>query len=693
MPFGQWLHPPRRPLASFLAITLTLAGALGWLSWRVLQQDERQRRQERLDQAVDVVAATLDTRLAEVGRQIGSLAMLPDAALGEAALRYVGDLAGDGLVVVISDRGVEAFPRARLLYDPVRPLPPEPGDAPFAAGEALEFQKKDYAAAGDLYRKVSGSTDAAERAGALLRLARVLRAGGRAEAALPAYDRLAAIDTVLVGGVPAGLVARHARCATLGELHHVAELQREAERLEADLSAGRWRLSRAAYRFYAEETGRWLARPSAAERDPQVRTRVALADGVDALWRDWQRSPSSSAAPTSAVTQPVETRRAPADSGAQGVFVHRTLWIDDHPLLIVAWTRPGRVVALVGGAQTVDQELLQAVQPIADRQGISITLMDADGHAVSGRAPASPAERSVRAPAETHLPWTVYVTPATGMAANPGGSSRRRLALAVVAIVGVLVLVGSYFTARAASRELEVARLQSSFVAAVSHEFRTPLASLRQLSELLIENRVTGDTQRVEYYRRIDRETGRLQRLVEDLLDFGRMEAGAREYRLAPLDPGALVRGVVDEFAPQASERGCRIDLTVAAPLPGIRADREALGRAIWNLLDNAVKYSPGRDRAWVDVDTDGGTVAIAVRDEGLGIPAEEQRAVFNKFVRAAGTHAAAVPGAGLGLAMVQHIVRAHGGQVRLESEVGRGSTFTIVLPAAAAGHERQQAG
>ncbi len=243
------------------------------------------------------------------------------------------------------------------------------------------------------------------------------------------------------------------------------------------------------------------------------------------------------------------------------------------------------------------------------------------------------------------------------------------------------MLVGTYFITRSINKELEIRQLQSDFVSAVSHEFRTPLASLRQLSELLADGRVPSEERRLAYYTGLRRETERLQRLVESLLEFGRMEAGARQYRFESMDPAALVHRVAEEFAQHLADDGYRIDAEAERSLPPIRVDPEAISRALWNLLDNAVKYSPGQRVVRVEATRLDDRVAISVRDRGLGISPNEQRQIFNKFVRAESAKAAGIPGTGLGLAMVQHIVRAHGGEISVESQVGVGSTFTILLP------------
>ena len=196
----------------------------------------------------------------------------------------------------------------------------------------------------------------------------------------------------------------------------------------------------------------------------------------------------------------------------------------------------------------------------------------------------------------------------------------------------LLLLGGSaYFTLRGVTRELAVARLQSDFVAAVSHEFRTPLASLRHLSDMLSKGRVSDAEQRQHCYEFLSRESERLEKLVEGLLDFGRLEAGAHRYRFERLDITDLVRELVGQFQENMTPRGYRIELSVEMQSASVLADREALSRAIWNLLDNAVKYSPGSDTIWVVLAPEGDSAVIRVRDRGLGIPLSEQKEIFRK--------------------------------------------------------------
>ena len=316
------------------------------------------------------------------------------------------------------------------------------------------------------------------------------------------------------------------------------------------------------------------------------------------------------------------------------------------------------------------------------------------------RTVARPDVVATRPAADTGLPWTVIATmPAE--ADLDGLAARERSLLAGLAAVLILAAAGAFLVVRARRQEIALSRLQSDFVSAVSHEFRTPLTALGQFNELLAEgdaSRSEGDELPAEtrrlYHQAQARATERLRRLVESLLDFGRMEAGRRPYTFQPVDAGALVRDTVDEFraglsGPGPAGRGFDVRCEIEAGDHPIQADADALSRAIWNLLDNAVKYSGEQREVHITMRRtppagapSAPEVAIAVRDAGIGIPRREQAHVFQKFFRGEGATAARIKGTGIGLAMAQHFVSAHGGRIVVESEPGRGSTFTILLPA-----------
>jgi signal transduction histidine kinase len=260
-------------------------------------------------------------------------------------------------------------------------------------------------------------------------------------------------------------------------------------------------------------------------------------------------------------------------------------------------------------------------------------------------------------------------------------ASQRFLLLGILVMV-LFLIFGTYFIARAIRREAETLRMQSAFVSAVSHEFRSPLTSLRQMSEILALGRVPSEERRQLYYETLVGETTRLQRLIESLLNFGKMEAGARRYHFETLDATVLVRRVASEFEPHIAGLGRRIELQGTPSRCMIEADPDAICVALRNLLDNALKYSPDHPVVWVEWGVRNEHVAIAVRDQGPGIADSEKKAIFRKFVRGSAAAATRASGSGVGLAMVRYIVEAHGGDITVASEPGQGSTFTLFLPA-----------
>ena len=662
MSLSLWFRTPRYLLTLFLAIMLVLAASLSWLSWRLLKQDralESQRIQERLDNAADLIAASLLHKFSDSRDQFTSLLALSDSDLAARASQLAGQGAGTALIVVFRPHSVDAYPPVGLLYYPVLPTAKEPSASVFEAGEVAEFQQKDFAKAITVFRELSHSKDPAIRAGALLRLGRNFRKAQQSRAALDIYAELDQMGATPVGGLPAELIARHSRFTLLDELKRTTEVKREAGLLYADLHNGRWKLDRGPYRFYTQETSRWYT------PDPELQTHeqdgIPTATAVELLWEAWQR-----------------IRR-----GEDIAAGHRSVWILGRPVLLVWQTRSDRLVALVAGERYLEQQWLSALQPLMGRQSVRLALTDAEGHPLLAQFSTTSTRQAIRSSAETQLPWTLRVLSQDPQAELTQEMNRRRLLLLAFALLFAFVLGGSYFIARAVTRELEVVRLQSDFVSAVSHEFRTPLASLCQLSEMLTDGRVPSETRRQEYYEGLRRASERLYRLVETLLDFGRMQAGAQQYRFELLEMGSFFRGVVEDFAREAGERGYRVDLAEHPHLPQVQADREALARALWNLLDNAVKYSPQNKTVWAKATCENGRVAISVSDKGLGIAPHEQKRIFKKFVRAASAEVAGARGTGLGLTMVEHIVAAHGGQVHVDSEAGVGSTFTILLPSA----------
>ena len=269
-----------------------------------------------------------------------------------------------------------------------------------------------------------------------------------------------------------------------------------------------------------------------------------------------------------------------------------------------------------------------------------------------------------------------YITPEQWARANFGVN----LSLAVF-IAGVL-LSGIVMALRMASRELKLSEMKSDFVSNVSHELRTPLSSIRVFAEFLKHGRAQSADKVKEYGEYIENESRRLTQLINNILDFSKIESGHKTYRMEPTDLAEVVGDVIQVFQVRSSHAGFRISFRAPQNrLPAVRIDSTAIAQAVHNLLDNAVKYSGEARDIEVGVRRQGPSAVVWVRDHGIGIDRDEQSKVFERFHRVGSSLVHDVKGSGLGLSIVNHVVRAHRGKVTLESEPGRGSTFSIWLP------------
>jgi signal transduction histidine kinase/tetratricopeptide (TPR) repeat protein len=645
----------------FLSITSVLAAALGWLGWQLLQQERellRQRVQERVESAADLITAALQRDLSVLEQNLTDLAnMTGEERTGEARM-FARSLPGDSALLLIDSGGAEPLPGDRLLFHPYLPPAQEPPPALFNVSEACEFQRQDYSGAIKALEHLARSVDPQVRAAAWLRLARNYRKIGHWQEAVRAYGELRALGPVTVGGLPAELLARDALCSLLEERRDEKQLKEEASTLHADLGRGLWKIGEATYAYYSSQARQ---RMGASAVDSSRGDTLALSEATKVVWEEWQRF-----------------RRGEAVAGGR-----RQQRFAGRPVLLVWRSSGDRMTALLGGAGFLESAWLRAVDQVLVSHGARLSLIDADGQPAWGNPAMDGSRASLRIASTTRLPWTVQISALPDPALNENQSAPRRLLAAGFCLMVLLVLSGSYFIGRAVTKEIQVAQQQSDFVAAVSHEFRTPLTSLCQFTELLVKGRVASEEDRLRFYGVLSRESQRLRRLVEGLLNFGRMQAGVLEYRFENLDPLALVGQVVAEFEEEGNAREHRIGWHATDAIPAIHADREALGCVLWNLLDNAVKYSPDQPEVQIQIGRAEGRVSIAVCDLGIGIARDEREGIFNKFSRGAAAKALHVRGTGIGLAMARQIIRDHGGEIALQSEPGKGSTFTLLLPVA----------
>jgi signal transduction histidine kinase len=258
---------------------------------------------------------------------------------------------------------------------------------------------------------------------------------------------------------------------------------------------------------------------------------------------------------------------------------------------------------------------------------------------------------------------------------------RTAIYVASLCLVFVIAASGAYLLWRDVRRDVAMSALRSQFVSSVSHELKTPLTAIRMFAELLRMRPESEPALRHEYLDTIVNESERLSRLVDNVLDFSKIEQGRKLYRFERTSLAEVIESVVRAARYPLQQAGFELRVSSEDTLPPVNADADALQQAVLNLLTNAMKYSHTRKQIDLLVERRGRTIVIAVQDYGIGIPAEHRQRIFERFYRVPTLENRLVPGAGLGLTLVAHIAKAHGGEVLVESEPGAGSRFSLQLP------------
>ena len=278
-----------------------------------------------------------------------------------------------------------------------------------------------------------------------------------------------------------------------------------------------------------------------------------------------------------------------------------------------------------------------------------------------------------------------------GVSVEALGVTWMRRSFMILGFLSVMMIAGLLLTKHMVSKEMAVAKLKSDFVSNVSHELRTPLALIRLYAETLELGRITTKEKKQQYYRIVRKESERLTALINNILDFSRIEAGAKEYEFRETDIADLVRNTLDSYRYQIEQQGFALEEKIDENVPPVRVDREAIARALVNLVNNALKYSQDEKYLGVKLYRENGSVKLEVADRGIGIARRDQGKIFEKFYRAGDPLVHNTKGSGLGLSLVRHITEAHGGDISVESVPGAGSKFILSLPLMAAAEAQPQ--
>lgn len=550
----------------------------------------------------------------------------------------------------------------RLRYPaPVAPTVPHPmtESPPWRAAQALEFaaQQPGQAARGYVQIANQHSTDTTATALALQAQARALAKAGQTSASLNVLLRFTEPSLMAVRDAGGRLIAPDAQLQLLRLRKASGQLASpQAQAMAQTLSA----------RLRSYEPPQFPA--------PQ---RLFLLRELDALFPNPDLKRLITAEALAADVLGASTFNAPRHAGLSE--------LPGHPALL-AWTsQDGFMLSLFQRAPLMT-ELDAIIRRTVSLPGVRLMVQPEDDRAHAGGQPkdegkADAAMTLTRSLAPAMPGWrlTLQLT-----APDPSAALARRRHLLYL-WTAALVILGTFalalLLAGALRRQLRLTRLKNDFIATVTHELKTPLASMRVLVETLREGCIADPAQQREYLDLIARENTRLSRLIDNFLTFSRMERNKHAFDLRPLRPGEVASEAAEALRERFESAGAQFTLELAQPLPFISGDRDALVTVLINLLDNALKYSGEQKEITLAARRLGDHLAFEVRDNGLGIAPRDQRHIFERFFQVDRSLSRTAGGCGLGLSIVRFIVQAHAGRMQIESTPGRGSTFRVLLP------------
>jgi two-component system phosphate regulon sensor histidine kinase PhoR len=312
-----------------------------------------------------------------------------------------------------------------------------------------------------------------------------------------------------------------------------------------------------------------------------------------------------------------------------------------------------------------------------------VTILDEVARAVYGELQPPSAFQYEGSFGKTLYAWRIQITPRDVDELRKQADTERLLGVLLVPVSMFIIAVGLGVLWLSVRSERRTSQLKSDFIANVSHELKTPLSLIRMFAELLATGRTKSESQSREYGSIITRESERLSHLIDNVLDFARIERGKSSYNFAEGHLEEVVERALDVYRHRLEKEKLRLKTEIEANLPPVRMDQDAMTLVLLNLVDNAVKHAGDGGEVSVRLRRVPGAVALSIADKGAGIAADEQRRIFERFYRAERTRARNVRGSGIGLALVKYIAEAHGGRVQVDSVPGQGATFTVFVPVA----------
>lgn len=646
--------PYKRILLFLIAVVLP-SSVLIVLTWCMIGQqkelrekrlaDERRRLAREISQ--ELLARLEEIKLREVSASDGGVESLNtlDYTSNEVVLTALAN--GEQILL--------PWQVSRSTGGPAQPLSEPAFARKIRRAEEEEFTQRRLAQAGEMYLDcVERAESPAQQAYARLLRARVLAKLGQADESLTEYNKVLAVsrDITDENGIPLCLYAA-SRLLEQGHSHNeVTQL------IASELGARQWLSPAESYMLrdlldalIRSGAAPGIGRQRAEAYQEQVIEYISRLEQALALQADFPPALNARLKNPKQATEPVWV-----PFGQEPWLVGLAAQLSRRPLLVIVVRISDAFDSIIAKASS-SEKLLENIR--------LTTSADLTGE---------PLGRS--------FPGLRLTFPPDSLGSlSPYWSLQRSFYLIAVSLVLCVTLFGAYFLWSDVGRELRMAEMRSQFIASVSHELKTPLTAIRIFAETLRMDRLSDAQAKTEYLDTIVNESHRLTRLLNNVLDFSKIEKGKRTYHKEPACLSDIVHAAVQATQYPLKQQDFHLDVCMEDNLPDICVDHDAIEQAILNLLSNAMKYSGQSRRIELRVQKKAGYIVIEVSDRGVGIDPAQQKHIFEKFYRVPSKENARIPGTGLGLTLVSHIVEAHNGHIEVRSVLGEGCTFSIHLP------------
>ena len=668
---------------------------LGVLAFRGIKNDqaliEREQRRtfqesgQKINNDVDAYLNLIESRFIEVtdSTSVPGGALFSDSLL--ASLAAVSPVV-EG-VFWLSENNEVSLLNNNFLYEPDNFVGSKPGGLSETAekilenGWGLEFRQKEYSKAIDHYRNALEVITGIQGRGEIYNsIARLQKKGGRPEEAIKTYKTLldSYDDVYIQGNLPLGMVALLESGQLYLEVYDTINCLEALNLLLARIKDSRWSINYPTYSNIVSKIKEIiaLAENPDGKADILLQKSQILLDSISVL-----EAGTAYQLAFPDIAEDIQSARP-----AIGDNLNNRYLLNREGMSYFVFLSPLEEHGqwgLIYNQEYILQDILnRSIQNIVGESASDWEILNSYGNVLISSGNIITEADPVKVIFSTSLPsWTLIIYPKTRGILDSFIHTGKGIYFYIFLLIVIILACGLFFTLFIVNNELRLMRMKSNFISTVSHEFKSPLTAIRQIAEMLDGGRVPDRERQQLYYSSILQESERLSHLIENILDFSKMEAGLKSFNFEKENFATVVEEIVISCRNHLMDKGFQVNLILPESIPDSLFDREAIKQVLQNLIDNACKYSGDSKIIEVKLTRIDSEIIIAVKDYGIGIKKEEQDKIFSRFYRAGDELTQKVKGSGIGLTIVKQIVEAHKGLVKLKSEPGRGSVFQIILP------------